>query len=380
MNDNQAYHGTIVTLTSNDNYGCIIQRWALQTFLEKNFYYFNSYYLNSRYWSNWIWNTVVSPTFWLKLPIRFLYRALVTKKKPYWVYAPRPFGQMKYTNKFVQQRIRQEPFSAKRSNSYSCYIVGSDQVWREKKGSGYSRNYFLLDFVTRPDAKRIAYAASFGSDTLSGANLQGPKQAETKQLAQKFDAIGVREDSAVQLVKDAWGLEATQVVDPTLLLSSEDYCALIESPTCSLHEVKPIFYHLLSATSDKLSFIEQMAKHCDQEHAGVLTYGSDILPPVEQWLKGFRDSQFVITDSFHATVFAIIFRRPFYTFTNKRRGITRITSLLTSLGLSNRIIDESSKAIPDFSTRNNIDWPEVERRLDVLRRDSSDWLLKQLAK
>lgn len=371
--------GTIVTLTSNDNYGCIIQRWALQQFLERKSYFFNSYYFGSYYWRTWFIGTIFSPLFWLKLIPRFLYRALLTKERPYWSFNPTPFRQMKFTDEFVKQRIRQEAFHAWSADKYDCYIVGSDQIWRDWANKSYNRDYYLLSFVNNPKAKRIAYAASFGKDTLKDANLEGDKLRHTRALAEKFDAIGAREDTAVRLVKEAWGLDAHQVIDPTLLLHAEDYSRLIDQPTCPTTEITPVFYYLLDLNAEKLAVIEQVAARRGQSYGGIRTYGTDILPPVEQWLRGFRDAKFVVTDSFHGTVFAIINHTPFITFTSDHRSISRITSLLSSLGLDERMLDETELSTFDYDKYSEIDWGSVEAKLESMRADSGNWLLKQLA-
>ena len=308
-----------------------------------------------------------------------MYRKIKTKKKPYWeLPRPRPLDQVRHTMKFVTRRIRQEDFHFWNADKYDCYIVGSDQVWRDWTRKNYNLKYYFLNFVKKTSAKRIAYAASFGKDTLEGAGLTG-KVDVLKQFVEKFDAIGVREDSGIRLVKEAWGRETRQVIDPTLLLHAGDYSRLIDDPVTPLTAViKPIFYYVLDLDAAKRKVIEQVACQRKQEYDGITTYHIDTLSPVEQWLKGFRDAEFVITDSFHGTIFSIINHTPFITFTNAFRGITRITSLLATLGLTDRIVDETRLEQFDYENYGEINWSEVESKLNALRLESGEWLLAQL--
>ena len=105
--------------------------------------------------------------------------------------------------------------------------------------------------------------------------------------------------------------------------------------------------------------------------------GDYIIPPIEGWLQGFRDAEYIITDSFHGTVFSIINRKPFFALVNKDRGASRFESLLEQLGLEDRLIYDIDTF--DLSNlNNNIDYNTVAIRLDELRNHSVDFLKKYL--
>ena len=146
---------------------------------------------------------------------------------------------------FVSQAVR---------GKYDAYVVGSDQCWRP------CYNAFLpsmfLDFVQDKQVKRIAYAASFGTDKWEFTPQQ---TAVCALLAKKFDMVSVREDSGVKLCKEHLGVDAVHVLDPTMLLTKEDYIQLIEK------EKEPksdgtLFNHILDPDAKKSVFIQKVAK------------------------------------------------------------------------------------------------------------------------
>ena len=135
---------------------------------------------------------------------------------------------MKELNTFIQKNLRASTitFSKKRelniivnSNNYDCYIIGSDQTWRPKYV--YDIKYYFLDFLpTSYSVKRIAYAPSFGTNEWE---FSPSLTAECKEYISRFSAISVREDAGVSLCKKYFNVQATHVLDPTFLLSQEDY-------------------------------------------------------------------------------------------------------------------------------------------------------------
>jgi len=371
--------GMIVTLVSYDNYGCIIQRYALQKFLDGKSFYFNSFFIGSCATKTPLRKTIANPMYSAKAFFRVCKRLLSGRRPLFDMGKIIPFGRMKWTRRFVKMRIRQKRFDVRNAGGYGTYIVGSDQVWREWGADLPRALCFFLDFVINPQAKRIAYAASFGKDTLESAGLSG-REEEIRPLLGKFDAISVREESGVKIIKETWGLDATHVLDPTLLLTREDYSTLIDNPVCPIHDVKSVFYYFIDMSVDKMSLVEKIARKLGVEFDGIYPGKYCTLLPVEQWLKGFRDSDFIVTDSFHGTAFAIVNRKSFVVFANEMRGIARITSLLGALGLEERMVVEEKIECFNLSKLNAIDYDAVHAKLDKLREFSGNWLLTQLRK
>ena len=205
-------------------------------------------------------------------------------------------------------------------NDTEAIIVGSDQVWRPKYN--YRIEDMFLKFAEKLPVRRIAYAASFGVDNWEYTSKQ---TFECAALAKKFDAISVREESGVKLCKEHLGVDATWVLDPTLLLTKEDYESICrDTPVCN---EKYIAVYVLdenenvTATYEKESAARGLVVkkfHADSE--STLT--------VPEWLAMFRDASFVVTDSFHGTVFSIICGKEFKCIYNEGRGAARFESLL----------------------------------------------------
>ena len=130
--------------------------------------------------------------------------------------------------------------------------------------------------------------------------------------------------------------------------------------------------------SPKYEKIECFENRLEMEVDGILPSCGEKLPPVEEWLKGFRDSELVITDSFHGIVLSLINKTPFVVFANRFRGLARMKDLLELVGLEKRILyddEEINEALFDLKA---IDWEYVEKILDRRRKESSEWLLNGL--
>ena len=170
---------------------------------------------------------------------------------------------------------------------------------------------------------------------------------ETQLVAEAgklFSAISVREDSGIKLLKEKLNLNSIQVLDPTLLLSRDDYVKLIEKADIGKSSGNLLTY-ILNPSSKKTTFINEVAKveglmpfsvnNSNIKHTAPVE--QRILPPVEKWLQGFNDAKVVITDSFHACVFSIIFGKPFIVLGNQERGNARFDSLLKLFNLQNNL-------------------------------------------
>lgn len=264
-------------------------------------------------------------------------------------------------------------------------VVGSDQVWRN---SYVPVEKYLLGSVKATSLKKISYAASFGRDDL---DEYGPALiSRSAKLAQQFDAISVREDSAVDIVKKHWGLRSVQHVDPTLLLSSREYERLIDKNKIDTSVVAgDLFAYILDENEIKKSVIRFVAETLPLKPFQIMppkAISSKAfraspekyqLPPVVQWLKSFRDAKFVVTDSFHGVVFSIIFHKPFIAIGNKARGLTRFTSLLKMFGLENRLIFSIENLDEDL-LKAEIDWKKVDNIIKIERERSLGYLKEHL--
>jgi hypothetical protein len=268
--------------------------------------------------------------------------------------------------------------------AFDAYIVGSDQVWRPRY-SPCLTNYFL-DFVeSERNVKKIAYAASFGVDDWEFTEEQ---TRECARLAKQFDAISVREDSAVELCKKYLNVDAVHLLDPTLLLNKEDYLALINSVNTTPSN-GDLFVYILDKDEKKTHIVNEVAKQKNLTPFELLpkqflieTNKNEIekciYPPIEQWLRSFSDAKFIITDSFHGTIFSIIFEKSFIVIGNKKRGISRFNSLLDLLNLRQRKIDEVEN-IDSSILKGKIDDDRIDSLINHLRKKSILFLSKSLS-
>lgn len=250
-------------------------------------------------------------------------------------------------------------------NETDCaYIVGSDQVWR----AIYTRAietapFFFLDFATEAQRRRsFAYAASFGSEEWEGT----PEETtECARLLKDFKAVSVREHSGIRICREVFGVDAVQMPDPTLLLEPEDYSRLIRrwwtrrlaQPSMAVYlldetdEKKQIF---LAAAEQANLYLQHLTPHGDAPKA------MDRIPlSIPQWLRCIRDSECVLTDSFHGCVFSIIFNKSFVCLGNDARGSARFDSLLSTFGLQERLLINPSPEQVVKTLRTAIDWERV---------------------
>lgn len=355
----------IITLPLHTNYGGILQAYALQTVLQRMGH--DVQHLQPKVEFHPLHPAWQMPFVWVKRLIRKCF--LGEWKLPIFEHPHR--WMRRYTDVFIHQHIvmrslLDEEWNASLAKDYDVFIVGSDQVWRPCYALPIARYFlsFLDDTCSNP---RIAYAASFGTEN---CEFSANQILDCSKLLQKFSFVSVREQSGVEICKRIFGVQASHVLDPTLLLSKIEYQYLIK-------DVHPSKGDLMIYILDEIISTEYRIKQF--AHAEGLTPFRIIIkvgnlqvkiidsqqPPVEQWLRGFMDAKLIVTDSFHACVFAIIFNKPFICIGNNERGMTRFHSLLDLFGLQHCLFNEKQPfEIP------KINWEKVNLKLDQLRKES----------
>ena len=192
-----------------------------------------------------------------------------------------------------------------------------------------------------------------------------------RELIKKFSAVSVREASSVQLVKENLGVDAQWVLDPTMLLKKEDYIDVCKNEPESNEPF--VFAYILDMTDEKRQMAEKTAKTLG---CGVRYLSADKVKKedtIEKWLANFRDAKYVITDSYHGTVFSLIFQKQFYTFYNTYRGNARMDSLKEISGLVNRFITKPVEVLGE-----KISYNDVEEKLERLGEESEIFLSTNL--
>lgn len=270
--------------------------------------------------------------------------------------------------------------------SLDAYVVGSDQVWRPD----YLRcpETFFLDFVTDASpVKKVAYAACWGGRNWTGSPSLTRRCAS---LLKRFDAVSVRNASAVETVKDIFGVKAEHVLDPTLLLQREDYLALIDAmpggartKTSGKGKGMEMFY---APTRQKLAISRCVSSILgkNMEHnlpapfylrrkCGELS--DCAFPMVEDWLCSFRDADFIVTDSFHGMVFSLIFEKEFLVVPTLHSDEERFYSLARTCGFERRIYcDDADREAIRQILKSEIDYSGVKAKLSKFREKSLNFL------
>lgn len=246
---------------------------------------------------------------------------------------------------YLTKRYKTTKQLQKYCNDFDVVISGSDQVLNDSFLRGGERNgstAYYLDFG-RKDVIRVCYAVSFGQ-TVYPIDLL-PK---AKSLVTKMNAVSCRENTGVEIFKSFGIPNACVVPDPTLLLSRFDYERLLPS---NYNGLKNVFVYLLHGRYNNLK--EKLPGNA------VISRSEGI----KEWLQNIRIARFVITNSFHGTVFCILFHVPFYVVlpTLDNVGMNdRFYTLLNNLGLSDRMALESEFI---YTERSTIDWTIVDRNL-----------------
>lgn len=278
---------------------------------------------------------------------------------------------------FVNDNIEQyhcKDYTYIPSKAFEALVVGSDQVWVRDLINVY------LEFAQTWNIKRYTYAVSFGHATLKRYT---PDQIEQcKSLVGLFDAISVREDSGVTICREQFDVEATHLLDPTILLSKEDYMELADKEP---RQENILFSYVLDKNDDKTTIIETCCNKLKLKVLSIIPKGEHVLyqdvdniqdyikASPYKWLAGIRDAEFIVTDSFHGVVFSIIFNKPFVAIMNKERGATRFTSLLKTFGLEDRIVSNSDELTDrhftpiDYSAINKIKQEWQQRSFEFLK-------------
>lgn len=256
---------------------------------------------------------------------------------------------------------------------YDIYIAGSDIIWG-KEFSGLDPVYFL-DFVP-DDKKRVSYAASM--ITKNGNMTENDRLYE--KLIPKIDRIAVREKSSVKVLERFTGGQITDVLDPTLLLTAEDYESIIienermkESPYLLAyfltHDPAVVDYTVLLAKKMGLRIIHYFADYPDR----VFPEGSACFAfagPGE-FLGYVKNAACIFTNSFHGTCFATIFRKPFYTYTAKRELLSRVMDLVERLELQGRCFTDFRDLV---RASMEIDYKDTETKFKLEKERSMRFL------
>ncbi len=262
----------------------------------------------------------------------------------------------------------------------SAFVSGSDQLFNPALWQ-YSGPQYFLDFAS-PEKRLVSYASSFGNTI----KCSDKHKMMMSYFLHRFDAISVREDYAVDLLSDNFGLKAKKVLDPVFVCDPNEYHRLAESSQVKPEE-KYLVSFILDPDAQKKQAILYLSEKLGLPYVNLLNavnieensrkLGLDNIKPgidIEDFLSYYKNADFIITDSFHGTCFAIIFQKPFISISNKKRGAGRFASMLDELGLIDRMVENIFDIEKKPELQENIDYSYTSARLSVLRKDSYEWL------
>lgn len=360
----------ILTLPLHTNYGGILQAYALQTILERMGHevvvFDKSHHRSLPLWKRpMCYSKRFLQKYFLNKPVRIFEEQYHNRIYPVISQCTQVF-----IDKYIhRQSINQ--FCSLNPADYDAIVVGSDQVWRIcyfTSGFSTSIENAFLKFAENWNIRRISYAASFGTDEWE---YPFKDTINCGKLLHRFDAVSVREDSGIKLCHEYFNIDNVRhVLDPTMLLDVDDYIRLFQSENTPESQGTLLSY-ILDETDEKTKLIEKIALQNSlipfRVNSKVESLDTPlnecIQPPVEQWLRGFYDTKFVVTDSFHACVFSILFRKPFIVYGNKGRGLSRFYSLLSLFGLENRLIT----SIDSLGVLSEIDYDKVSKKIHDMK-------------
>ena len=355
----------IVTwFNSGRNYGQTLQAYALQTKLKElnvdaQLLYFGAEVYNSIPLLNDIYHIFkLDKSKWLT---QFKFNRFVNK----YLNVSKPLRRTKYILNYLEKY------------NPELLICGSDQIWNPHNISPI----FYLSGIGCENSKRISYGASICNPIYK--NKFG-EQPCVKEWLNKFSAISVRENSGKEIIKDLFGFESEVVLDPTLLFTGEEWLKLLNLNNNNNNKTKYLLCYLFNISEKQKKFIEQRAKalKLKVEYGNVLINNNlktEAWSPID-FLNKIRNAEEIITDSFHGTVFSILFHKNFFVFDNgKEKGsdpyynIDRMTTLLNKIDLSNRILDDSL-----LCKETIIDYNKIDSILDQERKKSIAFLHKNI--
>ena len=266
-------------------------------------------------------------------------------------------------------------------HEYEAIIVGSDQLWLPSNVAG---DYYTLNFV--PDGvKKVAYATSFGV----GAIPEKMKRQYSAFL-KRIDFLSARETSGQEIIKQCTGRDVPLVCDPTLLLETSDWDKILSREKVPQEEY--VFCYFMGDNPEHREFAKRLARKCNLKIVALLhldqyiasdkdyvDYAPYNISPAD-FVGLVKNAKYVCTDSFHGTVFSIIFSKDFFTFKrfNKKASLstnTRLTSLLNRLNLNERLFSGSESLTDDMGVK---DYHEVQNLLCDFRQESIKYLKESI--
>lgn len=362
----------IITWFSGTNYGTHLQAIALQK------------YIRSLGYEVWIINFEVNANtrkvgFWEKVcrqPQKYMTKYAQRKYKEEIASRDNAFKKMIQCQCCMTERINTKEEYIRVCNQFDLLICGSDQIWNP---NWYHRAYYA-DYA-EITAEKISYAPSMGINT-----IPEKFQDEIRRSLQSFRAVSVREEKGAEILESLSPVKPQVVVDPTLLLKAGEWSELALRK--SLVQEPYVLSMFLTDRREHWRAANRFAKKKNLEHVIIPYCGFSYVQPgkifadagIEELLALIKNATYILTDSFHITVFSLIFNRQFITFQRFRENDltsqnARVNNLLKIAEIPERMISYKSKHVPDMG---DIDYKTVNKYLDEKINKSKAYLREVL--
>lgn len=381
----------IVSCYFNNNYGSMLQAYATEKFLDNNDISNETININNnidfkngkkKYYLSQILNfKFIKAKFgMIKLKI---YKKINKKLGKNIAIRTKKYNEFKNEFNLSRSNSNYADLTELAKEKYSNIIVGSDQLWLPVN---VVADYYTLNWV--PDnINKISYSTSFGF-----SNISNKYYDLYKKFLKRINHLSTREESGIKIIKDITGIDGKLVCDPTMLLTREEWEK--EATQGKIYNEKYIFCYFLGKNIEHRKFVERLKektgyKIVSLNHADEYVKYSDKFcdyAPYDigprEWINLLKNAEYICTDSFHGTVFSILFNKEFFDFRryNNKSVIStnsRIDSLLDVAGIDKSRICTGNEDAEEV-LKNKINYDEVNEKIDKFREESKEWLLNSL--
>lgn len=342
----------IVTLYGNFNYGNKFQNYAIQNVLKK---YFNEVYTLT---SSKIWRPRKNEAILKFFPKVFFMKKESLERKKYKNFE-------KFSQNYIAQCVQTD--SKKLGQDFDSVCIGSDQIWNPYY---YDNFYYSFGKFSK---NVFSYAASIGIN-----EIPENYQEDMKIGLNRLKHISVREEKGAEIVENLTGERPKVLIDPTMLLTAEEWDKIIEKPKRMPKKEYIFTYFLGEYSKERREYIKKIAEKNNLEIVSLGQIEDDkyFCSSPSEFLYLIKNSKIIFTDSFHGSVFSILYKRPFYIL--NREGVSfsmnsRIDTLIKKFNLENREINNYAKQI-DME----YDYSEVQILLENERKKAIEFLENSL--
>ncbi|WP_375512358.1 polysaccharide pyruvyl transferase family protein [uncultured Nostoc sp.] len=361
----------ILTFHHVDNYGATLQAFALWSFLNSQGY--DVEIIDYRPLKiAWIYFRALLPIKRVKSSISETKKIRINEKSliyisRYWKMRSFLLSHVKLSHKIFYDKKGLKFYHDK----YDVVICGSDQIWCTDSFRGYNSSFFL-DFVSNETTRKVSYAASFGNTTKLGTY-----QKEIYTLINQFQTILVRDSNSREIIANECKKKAIKVLDPTFLIK---YDTLKNPPKITNKYL--LLYVQADMEPEEEDFIKLVA---EEQNLTIVSVGRDErLAQInfesaspKEWIGLYSEASYIVTNTYHGTIFSIIFHKPFTVLLPSDKS-NKVKDLLNDFGLTNRIFSEKSKAQLFNKQIFDIDYESVSSILESKIMESKKYLIEAI--